>query len=260
MTPHISLLKHLLKQSGLLLLGALLIGGCANKPPQVPTRQEITEANAKALGLAIRLDSLARDCSRLGGKTADLARTTREQWLGRNWHWVAVADADYSLDLKGQTSQYKGMDIAPEALRFLAEQQTRAERAIGFHKRSQQSRENICAKHLAFYNDQSNDLEFGPHGKAYRFLQKNYPDASTEPYRVPALSGDLDPRSEPGRSLYQIEKTTHQNHCEQATIYTFRNQWPHEAYGVFCANQPSFLVTCEWGRCQQGNLAADKNR
>lgn len=233
-------------------VGLLALSGCATPPPAPPTHQELSVAATQILSKTIRLEVLARDCSTLGGATATNANRIHNRWLQQNWRWVAAADTQYSLDLAHTVTRYQGEDIAPGALKFLAEQETLAERAIGFNKRSRLSRQKICEKHLAPYADAANDYNnnAGEAG-ALEHLTRLHSNLNTSPHRVPRLAGSLDPRSEPGRSHYAIENQLRKGDCGDFTLYTFRNQWPDEAYGAFCSNGTTMLFTCSWGTCTQ---------
>jgi|GEM_PF-2660865 len=230
----------------------LTLGGCATPPPTPPTQQELSQAATQILSKAIRLDVLARDCSTLGGDTAAEANRIRDRWMQQNWLWVTAADTQYSLDLAPTVTHYQGEDIAPGALKFLAEQENLAESAIGFNKRSRLSRRKICEKHLAPYDDAANDYGNNTSdASALRHLTRLHSNLDNTPHRVPRLAGSLDPRSRPGRSHYAIENQLRKSDCGDFTLYTFRNHWPDEVYGAFCRNGTTTLFTCKWGSCTQ---------
>ena len=239
---------------GLVSLLGLLLTSCASQQPLPPSEHARFEAAGTALGKAIRLDTLSEHCRSLGGRAAELAATTQRQWLSNNWALVAAADADYSATLSDQTSQYQGVDIAPAALRLLAREQARAVQDLGFNKRTQQNREFICEKLLTEFNRADSNLAQSASTEVFRDLQQRHKDLPSSHYRVPRLAGSLDPLSPVGRSYYQIERSAPADSCANAEIYTFNNQWPDEAYGVFCADQRSYLVKCEWGKCQRETM------
>ena len=125
-------------------------------------------------------------CSRLGGSSADKAERVYNQLVSNNWKWAAAADAHYSQQLAEQTITYKSQQIAPDALKLLADKERDAEIKIGFNRRSRVSREKTCDKQLSPFSASDYKLTNNPvKAPSLKLLAKQYPQTTTEPYRIP---------------------------------------------------------------------------
>ncbi|WP_111641907.1 hypothetical protein [Marinimicrobium alkaliphilum] len=233
-----------------LLAVGLLLNGCATE--FAPSSQDTLESVARdALGEAAYMQTLVRACRSLGGDTADEAEIVYGDWLDAHWAHVVAADDFYSQRLASRTHTYSDRPLALDAVDLSLSAQARALDRLDLPRRSLSNQHNTCRRQLdQLSRAQTPLLEAEWQHPYLDYLLAWHQGPEHHPVReVPSLAIGVRPRQEPGRSYYAVEEQARQT-CDNARLTVIDNDWPQEAYGVFCGEQPRQFVSCDWGHCE----------
>lgn len=237
--------------SGALVAAGMLLSGCSSTPDVIASKANLGVAASNIMRTHIELNSLREACSQAGGQAEINADLTYQQWLENNWQLVIGADAFNRTQLQDQSLAFDGQTLSLPALKFLAKASRSAQNKVAFINRSRTNRNKTCEQKLKQY-DAEHGYGMPPVEENLLTAFNNYATSHTAPPeagdRVPTLAGNLDINSQPGRSLYAIERQVRDMNCPDPQIFTFKNQWPLEIYAAFCSEEQR-LITCEWGNC-----------
>jgi hypothetical protein len=234
---------------------AVLLAACASRE-FVPTEPgALHEAASATLAQSVYIRTLTDQCVQLGGESELKALEFYQDWLDLNTDAVAAADRYYTRELQPVTHNYQGMDLALEAVHLSHIAQQRAIAQLDLHRRSITNRHITCTRELQrAAQNQMNVVTQNRHLPYVNYLRKQYPgQGDVIMASVPTLAARIPLDVPAGRSYYVQEEQIKQL-CPTARIIVLYNQWPHEAYGAYCENQPIAFISCEWGHCQQVEL------
>ena len=234
----------------ILFLAAALLAGCQSQPVAPPSDQEITHFAHQVRTQAIADLTVIQACSALGGNIGDLASSTRESWTFTN---QAIMDAaDNRLGHSG--NDWVSIDEQPyslSALHFLRTQSEQSASQLNLVQRGPDSQKSTCRTALA--KIESRQLTaFAASPAIAAALESGYGSDISEALTTEYQMAKFAARPAPGRSYFAVSESTAKS-CGggELTLMTLVNNWPDETYGVFCAGQPTALVRCQWGECQQ---------
>lgn len=229
-----------------LLLSSIFIMGCATKE-EAPTFTADSAAFDFAVNEAVIMQLYTEKCAAFGDDMADLANEAKLAWNGRNWAQVHVADKMLRESMSENTVKHNGEIIALQTVKMKDEVEEKVARRLDQSRRTYSSVLRNCTIKLEGYRDGLDLSEKDSNADLYlRSLVASTPAV----YSVPSLAGSLRILREPGRSQYNIERSLQKWDCANGEILTLVNEWPNEAYGVYCANKKTLFITCSWGDCE----------
>jgi len=229
----------------------LLLSGCGTTPEMTASKADLSLAANNIMRSHIELKSLRDACAQAGGAAELHAESIYQQWLQKNWPLVIGADGFNRAQLQDKSLSFDGQTLSLDALKFLAETTRSADHKVAFIHRSRTNRNKTCRQKLTQF-DSAHGYGIDPPEDYLLTALGSYAASHTAPpkvgARVPTLAGNLNIKSQPGRSLYSIERQAKDMPCAAPQIFTFKNQWPLEVYAAFCSREQR-LITCEWGNC-----------
>ena len=234
-----------------LILGLLLLTGCAAQPPK-PDAISLERAATKTLSEAVYFSNLFTTCATLGGEIEIDAIDTQQNWLDENAQLIAAADSFYSQQQRKNTFNYNGKTLAPAAIRLVLEARTRATDELSLPQRSPVNKQKICQFRLAQISGKALPLSSHPEIAPDQTELLKYLPTDYRITNVPTLAADFQGASQ-GATFYSIAKA-HQQTCPAPYTLSITNQWPHEAYATFCGETATAVLVCEWGKCEEKKL------
>ncbi len=231
---------------------ALFITACAAPPVEPPSSAERNDMARALLSDAIYTEALLSQCGALSPDLKTYSQDLRTLWMELHGSALAGADTQLNQSLAGETRDYSGHALSLTAVRFKHEQQKRANRELRLNERSANNRRIVCQRRL-------DELESGLSDRPYldpeserdalvlETLIENA-EMSVGLQEVPTLALNIPPELAPGRSYREIERRM-ETTCPNAELVVIANEWPHEAYGIYCGQQSQSFIVCDWGEC-----------
>lgn len=226
--------------------------GCAAPEVLPPTDEELDMMAGAVLADAVYKETLLSECGSVGPELKSYAQDLRAMWMYSHGDVLAGADAQYSQSLVEEVIIYEEQPIALRAVRFKHRHQNRAVAELRLRARSADNQRIVCERRFE-------ELETTLTEKAYldpaterdAMIHEQLIETADEPVtlaEVPTIAADIPRDLKPGRSYRQIEKRM-ESQCPDAALVVIHNDWPHEAYGIYCGEQSQSFVVCEWGEC-----------
>ncbi|WP_347332851.1 hypothetical protein [Marinimicrobium locisalis] len=227
------------------------LAGCAAPEVKPPTDKELELMAGAVLAEAVYTDALLSECGAVSPELETYAQDLREMWRYSHGEALAGADAQYSQALADEVTHFQGKPLALRAIRFKHRHEHRAATELRLAERSANNRRIVCERR---FGELEKTLEEKRYLKSERdqLIQEQLiasADESVSMTEVPTLAADIPRNLEPGRSYREIEKRMEQQ-CPNAAPMVIHNDWPHEAYGIYCSEQNQSLLVCEWGECR----------
>jgi len=230
-------------------LASVVLGsGCATKEEE-PQFTADPGAFEFAVAEAITLQLYSSVCSEFGEDMEALAKSAADSWYDRNWAQTRAADESYSNSMSSSVVEYNGEEIALSAVRMREDVIEVVYRRLDQTRRTYSSVLQNCTSKLEQYRDGALDLA-DKDMNADLYLRSLVTGGASSPYVVPRLAGSLRVSRDPGRSQYSIERAMQEWNCANGEILTIGNQWPNEAYGIYCEGGQTIFVSCSWGTCE----------
>lgn len=240
---------------GQLFLASVLLtwlAGCAAPEVKPPSDKELDLMAGAVLAEAVYTDTLLSECGSVSPELKRYGQDLREMWHYSHGEALSGADAQYSQTLADEVTHYQEQPLSLTAIRFKHRHQKRAATELRLGERGANNRRIVCERRFA-------ELEKTLEEKRYleserdQLIQKQLvaaADDSVSMAEAPTLAADIPRNLEPGRSYREIERRVEEQ-CPNAAPMVIHNDWPHEAYGIYCGEQDQSLLVCEWGECHQ---------
>lgn len=227
------------------------LAGCAAPEVKPPTDKELDLMASAVLAEAVYTDALLSECGSVSPELKSYAQDLREMWRYSHGEALAGADAQYSQALADEVTHYQEQPLSLRAVRFKHRHQNRAATELRLAERSASNRRIVCERR---FEELEKTLEEKRYLESERdqLIQEQLvaaADESVSMAEVPTLAADIPRTLEPGRSYREIEKRVEEQ-CPDAAPMVIHNDWPHEAYGIYCSEQEQSLLVCEWGECR----------
>lgn len=231
-----------------------LISGCAQQPATVVTedKTQLNRVAKAAIAQFVYINTLLDTCAKLGDKAELEAVTVQQDWLEKNRTTSIAADSYYSDQLKDETVNYNGRDLALAAVLLSHTEQNRAINELGLKQRTNTNQQKTCVRRIQKIASEEMALSQDPQTLTdLQTLENKYTGDTRKVFSIPSLAGDIAINLEPGRSYFVLLEEF-KRECPDARFITLHNQWPQEAYGTYCGEAPVSVIACEWGKCARG--------
>jgi hypothetical protein len=237
----------------LIMLAASLLTACASDSSKKFSATPDPSAFEWALREDITFHTWMSECSKISPELSKQDQQLRADWLKNYWPALAIADQKFNESSNSQRFSYNKEFITLPAVKLLAEQKQKTFNTIHNTKRSTGNQAEYCQRRFDSYANK--EAGIGKKTEINRLmylleLAKTSKNPLPATQSLPTAAGSLMPSSEPGSSLYSIEKLIQKNDCANPDVLTLRNEWPHEFYGVYCASKTNLFIACEWGKCK----------
>lgn len=227
-------------------LGALLLLlSCRSTPV---TTVSYLEIKAEALGLLNHSIAINTLCQHPDYKLTDATLERYKQWESDNWQLLLGADSFFWSTQTRAIMRYNGMSFSHQAISLLREQRKMIEKEARQHLGSLNTK--ACDYALELFAA-APMISFNVNRELLSYADQ-HPNPVAKGSLIPTLANGFAEPSNPGRSQFSIEKIARKQTCLDANIYTLKNQWPDEAYAIFCKENQQ-VITCEWGNCRPVN-------
>jgi len=236
------------------LAAGLLLTACA--APEVPpsSDEELNQVAQSLLEETVYTHSLLNECGGIGPEFRRHSEDLAMLWLDQHGDALAGADAQYTQSLRPDIFEYRGESLALAAIELSHTAQQRAREELRLRGRSLNNQRIVCERR---FEELEQTLDERPYidrdsERDQLALQtlSEHPADDTSPDALPSLAGDVPMGIAPGRSFHRIEEQVRQE-CTDSRFTVLENDWPREAYGVFCEGEPMQVIACEWGECRE---------
>jgi len=232
----------------------LLLTACAAPEVPPPSEEELTGLAHSVLEEAVYTGGILRECGGVGPQLKQHSEDLTLLWLDQHGDALAGADAQYTRSLEEESFEYRGKTLALAAIELSHEARRRAREELRLSGRSLNNQRIVCERRL---NQLEEDLGKRPYldrdsereKLALRALEA-YPSERTDLDGLPSLGGAVPMGMAPGRSYHRLEEQVRRE-CTESRFTVIENEWPREAYGVFCEGEPYQVIACEWGECRE---------
>lgn len=175
-------------------------------------------------------------------------------WLDQHGNVLAGADAQYTQSLSADIFEYRGNSLALPAIDLYHNAQRRARQELRLSGRSLNNQRIVCERRFDEWEQTVNERPYIDRDSereqlALRTLSE-HPDGDVNLQDLPSLAGNVPMGVAPGRSYHRLEEQVRQE-CPEFRFTVIENEWPREAYGVFCSGEPMQVIACEWGECRE---------
>lgn len=232
---------------------ALLLTACAGPKVVPPSEEERNDMARAVLSEAIYTESLLSQCASVSPELKLYAQDLRTLWMDAHAEVLSGADNQLNRALAGEARDYAGHALALSAVRFKHEHQGRAERELRLNERSANNQRIVCQRRLDELEPTLTERRYLTPGSERDLLVRDALVADAErPVtmgEVPTLALEIPRNLAPGRSYREIERRM-ANTCPNAELVVIANEWPHEAYGIYCGQQSQSFIVCDWGECR----------
>ncbi len=229
------------------------LAGCAAPEIKPPSEEELDLMAGAVLADAVYTDALLNQCAAVSPELKTYAQDLRDMWMYSHGDVLAGADAQYSQSLAEEVTVYQEQPFALRAVRFKHRHQNRAAAELRLRERGAENRRIVCQRRFSELETTLTEKSYlDPASERDALIHEQLIAAADESValpEVPTLAADIPRDLEPGRSYRQIEKRM-ENRCPDAALVVIHNDWPHEAYGIYCGEQSQSFVVCEWGECR----------
>lgn len=253
MSTHLfrSIFQPPLRMASLIASLALLVSACAG-PEAPPSEAERNELARELLSEAIYTEALLTQCGAISPELKAYAQDLRTIWMDAHGAALAGADTQFNQALANETRDYSGHALALSAVRFKHEHQGRAAQELRLNTRSANNQRIVCQRRLDELEPTLTDRYYlNPESKRDALVLDSLigsAERSVGLGDVPTLALDIPRNLDPGRSYREIEQQM-ANTCPNAELVVIANEWPHEAYGIYCGQQSQSFIICDWGEC-----------
>lgn len=232
---------------------AALLAACASPEIAPPTEEELNRVSLGLLENAVYTDSVLRECSRVGPEAKAYSADLREVWQSLHGDALAGADEQYQRYLQAGVVEYRGRALALSAIHFAHEHQGRAREELRLNTRSDTNQRIVCERRLE-------ELEQTIDTRAYVDSERDQlalaqlreaPAGDLAMSDVPTLAGGVPLEQDPGRSYREVEAEAKEQCTGQSELVVIHTDWPYEAYGAYCQDEPRAFIECEWGQCRE---------
>ncbi len=245
--PRLALLR-----TGLATVLALFITACAGPQVTPPSPSERNEMARELLSEASYTEALLAQCSAISPELKVYAQDLRTIWMDTHGAALAGADTQLNRELADETRDYSGHALALSAVRFKHEHEGRATEELRLNKRSANNQRIVCQRRLDELESTLSDRYYlNPESERDALVLGALISDSEQPLElkdVPTLALNIPPNLDPGRSYREIERRMART-CPSPELVVVANEWPHEAYGIFCGQQSQSFIVCDWGEC-----------
>lgn len=232
---------------------ALFLTACAGPKVVPPSEEERNEMARALLTEAIYIEGLLSECAAVSPELKIYAQDLRTIWMETHGDLLAGADTQLNRELAGETRDYAGHALALSAVRFRHEHRGRAVQELRLNERSANNQRIVCKRRLDELEPTLTERPYLTPDSERDILVRDALMADAERpvalSEVPTLALDIPRNLAPGRSYREIERRM-ANTCPNAELVVIANEWPHEAYGIYCGQQSQSFIVCDWGECQ----------
>lgn len=233
---------------------SLLLTACA--APEVPpsSEEELNQVAQSVLEEMVYARSILGECGSVGPRLNQHTEDLTMLWLDQHGNALAGADAHYTQSLRADTFEYRGESLALAAIDLSHDAQQRAREELRLSGRSLNNQRIVCERRLTEFEQTLNERAYiDPDSEREQLALRTLSDHPADAVNIdelPSLAGAVPMGIAPGRSYHRLEEQARQE-CANYRFTVIENEWPREAYGVFCEGEPFQVIACEWGECRE---------
>lgn len=232
---------------------AALLTACASPEIAPPTEEELNRVSQGLLENAVYIDSILRECGRVGPETKAYGADLREMWQSLHGDALVAADEQYQRHLQAEVVEYRDRTLALSAIQFAHKHQGRAREQLRLNTRSDTNQRIVCERRLDELEQKIDTREYVDSERDQLALaQLREASAGNLPLSdVPTLAGGVPLEQDPGRSYREAETKAKEQCPGRSELVVIHTDWPYEAYGAYCQGEPRAFIECEWGQCRE---------
>jgi hypothetical protein len=227
---------------------SLLLSACNQQQVKPLKDTDQLQLAEQLLSETVYINTLFDQCASLGNDIELQAINLQQDWLQKNWPLVAAADNYYSSQLRPSGFLYNGQLLSLEATLLAHQARQKAIEELNFAQRAHANKERSCNLRLQNLAAQEIDLSSRLPRKSRGFDLSAEQHTRVQIDRIPELAYKETNLTDPGRSWFPLEAAFREE-CAQVEKLVLFNEWPREAYAVYCNGRPLALMVCDWGEC-----------